>query len=145
MNRQPSRPSRIAGMVLAALFALPVTAAAHDEPAQGLWLVSTSGPASSEVSWGRLVVKDGMLTFFGPRSEWKTPLADIKRVSVAKDRRRFEIETVTGDGLRLTIRGPQLLTESPKKAMQRFSARSAKRRQRGARPDVAAARGTSIR
>ena len=121
MNRQPSRPSWIAGMVLAALFALPVAtvAAAHDDPAQGFWLVSTSGPASREVIWGRLVVKDGMLTFFAPRGEWTTPLAEIKRVSVAKgSNRRFEIETVSGDVVRLAILGPQLLIEPPKKAMQ---------------------------
>ncbi len=72
MNRQPSRRSWIAGMVLAALFALPVAtaAAAGDEPAQGVWLVSASGPASNEVIWGRLVVKDGMLTS-SRRGEWK--------------------------------------------------------------------------
>ena len=121
MNRQPSRPTWIAGMVLAALVALPAAtaAAAHDDPAQGYWLVSTSGPASNEVFWGRLVVKDGMLTFFAPRGEWKTPLAEIKRVSVAKDSNRsFEIETVSGEVLRLAILGPQLLIESPKKAIQ---------------------------
>ena len=121
MNRQPSRPSWIAGMVLAALVGLPVAtaAAAADDPAQGFWLVSASGPASSEVIWGRLVVKNGMLTFFAPRGEWKTPLAEIKRVSVAKgSNRSFEIETVSGEVLRLAVLGPQLLIESPKKAMQ---------------------------
>jgi hypothetical protein len=121
MNRQPSRPSWIAGMVLAVLFALPVatTAAAHEDPAQGTWLVSTSGPTSNEVIWGRLVVRDGMLTFFAPRGEWKTPLSQVKRVSRAKDSdRSFEIETVNGEVLQLAILDPLMLTASPKKALQ---------------------------
>ncbi len=121
MHRQPSRRSWIAGLVLAALVALPTStvAAAGDDVAQGSWLVSTSGPASNEVIWGRLVVKDGMLTFFAPRGEWTTPLIGITRVSVAKgSHRRFEIETVSGEVLRFAILGPQLLIESPKKAMR---------------------------
>ena len=149
MNRQPSRPSWIAGMVLAALVVLPVVtaAAAHDDPAQGFWLVSTSGPASSEVFWGRLVVKDGMLTFFAPRGEWKTPLAEIKRVSLAKgSNRSFEIETASGEVLRLAILGPQMLIESPKKAIQVIQ-RGVREAPPMPRPavTVAAAGGTSIR
>ena len=151
MNRQPSRPSWIAGMVLAALVGLPVAtaAAAADDPAQGFWLVSASGPASSEVIWGRLVVKNGMLTFFAPRGEWKTPLAEINRVSVAKgSNRSFEIETVSGEVLRLAVLGPQLLIESPKKAMQVIQ-RAVREAPPVRRPAVtvatATAAGTSIR
>lgn len=149
MNRQHSRTSWMAGMVLTALFALPVASAAasDDDPAQGIWLVSTSSPASNEVTWGRLVVRDGMLTFFAPRGEWRTPLAEIKRVSLAKgSNRNFEIETVSGDVLRVSILGPQLLVESPKKAMQLIqrAVREAPPVQRRA-VTIASARGPSIR
>lgn len=121
MNHQHLRTAWLAGLVLAALFALPAAsaAAAGDDSAKGYWLVSVAAPASSEVIWGRLVVQEGTLTLFAPRTEWQTPLSDIKRVSRVKGSdRSFEIETVTGDRLRLAILGPQLLTESPKKAMQ---------------------------
>jgi len=121
MNRQYSRTTWIAGIALAALFALGVASAtaSGDDSVKRYWLVSTSDPASHEVIWGRLVVKDGMLTFFGLRREWKTPLSAIKRVSRVKGSDRgFEIETVTGETLRLAILGPQMLPESPKKAMQ---------------------------
>ena len=65
------------------------------------------------------MVKDGTLTFFAPRTEWQTPLSSIKRVSRVKGSdSNFEIETETGDTLRLAILGPNLLTDSPKKAMQ---------------------------
>ena len=136
-------------MVLAALFfAVPVAAvASNDDPARGYWLVSTAGPASDEVIWGRLVVEDGMLTFFAPRGQWKTPLAEIKRVSIAKgSNRSFEIETVTGEVLQLAILGPRLLTESPKKAMQVIQ-RAVREAPPARRPavTVATAGGTSIR
>lgn len=121
MNCRHLHTAWIAGMVLAAIFALPVAAAADakNDPAKGYWLVSVSGPSTTEVIWGRLVVKDGMLTFFAPRGEWKTPLSEIRRVSRARGSdRSFEIETTTGEVLQLAILGPQMLTESPKKAMQ---------------------------
>lgn len=121
MNRQHAPASWLAGLVLAALIALPGTtaAASTDGPAQGFWLASTSLPPTGDVAWGRLVVKDGMLTFFAARSDWQTPLAEIKRVALVKGSdRSFEIETVSGAVLRLSILGPRMLTESPKKAMQ---------------------------
>jgi hypothetical protein len=108
-------------MVLAALFACPAPSAfaADDKPTNGYWLVATAVPASNEIIWGRLVVKDGSLTFFAPRGEWTTPLAAITRVARVKGSdRRFEIETISGDVLRVAVLGPQLLTTSPKKAMQ---------------------------
>lgn len=121
MNRQHVRTAWIRGMALAALFALPVAsaAAAGADPATRCWLVSTSAPASNEVIWGRLVVKDGMLTLFAPRGEWQAPLSAITRVSRVKGSDRiFAVETVTGEVLRLAILGPQMLIESPKKAMR---------------------------
>ena len=81
--------------------------------------MSVSGPASSDVIWGRLVVADGLLTFFAPRTEWQTPLSEIRRVSRVKGSdSNFEIETVAGDRLQLAILGPQLVAESPKKAVK---------------------------
>jgi hypothetical protein len=115
------RTAWIAGMFLAACFAWPVpsASASNDDPAKGYWLVSTAVPTSNEVIWGRLVVKDGSLTFFAPRGEWTTPLAAIKRIARVKGSdRSFEIETVNGDMLRVAVLGPQLLPASPKKAIQ---------------------------
>lgn len=147
MNRQHSRTSWIAGLVLAALFALPgaSSAASNGEPAQGFWLVSASTPASNTVTWGRLVLKDGLLTFFAPRGEWTTPLSAITRVSSTKgSNRSFDIETESGDVLRLSILGPQMLVESPKKAMQLIQ-RAVREAPPVQRPVVTVAGGTGIR
>ncbi len=108
----------VAVMALAAVLSTPVTAAADEKPVQGLWL-ATTGEAISANGWGRLVVRDGMLTFHGARGEFSTPLAVITRVSVVKgSANTFEILTVNGDRLQLSILTAQMLTESPKKAMQ---------------------------
>lgn len=116
MVRRLSHPLWFAGLVAAALLVTPELASAQVR--QGTWLASTVGP-SGEIILGRLVVRDGSLTFFAPRGDWTTGLADIKRVARQEGSNRgFEVETAGGEVLRLSILGPQMTAESPSKAMQ---------------------------
>ncbi|HJU44886.1 MAG TPA: hypothetical protein VJ691_18815 [Vicinamibacterales bacterium] len=102
---------------LAAMLAWPVSATADNKPASAYWMAAAS--YSSTVQWGRLEIKDGMLTFYVARSEWTTPLSEITRVARVKGEDAIlEIVTASGDTLYVSILGPQLLPESPRKAMQ---------------------------
>ena len=102
---------------LLAMLVWPVFASADDKPASAYWMAAASN--SPEVQWGRLVLKDGMLTFHVARSEWTTPLSEITRVAFVKGADPIlEIVTASGETLQVSILGPQLLPESPHKAMQ---------------------------
>jgi hypothetical protein len=102
---------------LLGILVCPVTASADEKPASAYWMASVSN--SDTVQWGRLVLKDGMLTFHTSLGEWKAPLYQIKRIVRVKDTKQtFEIVTSSGAALHLTILGPNMLPESPQKAMQ---------------------------
>lgn len=106
---------RIATLLGVIVCAAP--ASAGDTPATACWLAAASN--GSNVQWGRLVLKDGMLTFHTEKGDWSTPLHEIKRiVRVRHANQMFEIVPAWGATLRLSILGPQMLPESPEKAMQ---------------------------
>ena len=115
MGRQLSAVLSIATL-LGILF-WPVSATADDQPASAYWMAAATN--SSTVQWGRLVLKDGMLTFHTAHGDWQTPLSEIKRIARVKhSKQTFEIITATGATLHLSILGPQLLPEPPQKAIQ---------------------------
>ena len=105
-------------LAAAALLTLPAVTAAQGKVTQGTWLVAAAQSPSAESTWGRLTVKDGILTFASERAEWQTPLTEIKRIAERKGiRRMFEIQASNGEVLYVSILGPQMLTESPRKAI----------------------------
>ena len=112
-------PSMRALLSLAALLGMlswPVAASA-DTPGSAYWMASASN--SSRVQWGRLVLKDGALTFHTAQGDWKTPLTEIKRIGRVKGKHRtFEVVTASGATLHLSILGAQMLPEPPHNAMQ---------------------------
>ena len=113
-------PSMRALLSIATLLGMLVCAApasADDKPRPAHWMAAASN--STTVQWGRLVLKDGLLTFHTAQGEWQTPVSEITRIVRVKDARRaFEIVTASGATLHLTILGAQLLPEPPQKAMQ---------------------------
>ena len=110
---------RLATLAVTAVLGCPGTASADDQPTQRVWLAADAGHSTAGSPLGRLVVKDGMLTFHGSLADWTTPLSEIKRLSRPKGSdHRFEIETISGDVLRVSILGAHMLPVSPKKAMQ---------------------------
>jgi hypothetical protein len=110
----------VTALALAAFFALPGVASADEIQPQGQWLAAITGDqVPSGYAWGRLVVKDGTLRFFDAKKGWQSPLAEITRIEAVKDADRvFEVETITGEVVRFAILGPQMLRESPKRAIQ---------------------------
>lgn len=118
MIRQFFSALRISGFALIAFAAsAPAAWAGPNDAAGTVWLASVTG----DPTVGRLMIRDGALTFATPQREWQVPLTEIARVTVAKgDDRSLDIATITGEKLRLTIRGPQLLIASPKPAVQRI-------------------------
>ena len=114
-----ARPMRalLSIATLVGMLVCAVPASADDKPASAYWMAAATN--QSTVQWGRLVLKDGMLTFHTAHGDWQTPLSDIKRIVRVKDAKQtFEIVTGSGATLHLSILGPQLLPEPPQKAMQ---------------------------
>ena len=102
---------------LLGLLLCPVSASADDTPTPACWMAAAVN--SSTVQWGRLVLKDGLVTFHTAQGDWQTPLSEIKRiVRVKHAKQTFEIVTASGATLHLTILGAQMLPEPPQKAMQ---------------------------
>lgn len=102
-------------LVAALSLALPAPTAAQSNPT---WMASApDAPAGDK--WGRLTVKDGLLTFASSKAEWQVPLSDITRVAESETANRIlEIEARSGEVLSVAILGPQLTIESPRKAKQ---------------------------
>ena len=118
MVREQLAP-RLATIAVTVVLGWAGTASADDKPTPRVWLAADAGHSTAGSAWGRLVVKDGMLTFHGSLADWTTPLSEIKRMSRAKGSdHRFEIETMSGDMLRISILDAHMLPVSPKKAMQ---------------------------
>lgn len=114
MTRHQQLSAGVAAVALICVLGLPGAAAANDKPVQGTWLA-----AHATEPVGRLVVKDGTLTFYGARSEWSTPLSEITRIAAVKGSNdTFEIRTAMGEFLQVRIFTPQLMPESRKKAIQ---------------------------
>ena len=114
-----TRPALRAVLRIALLLAVvvwPAPASADEKPVVAYWLAATSH--GGNVQWGRLVMKDDTLAFFTTESTWKTPLAEITRISRVRGSQQFQIMTVTGSVLQLSILGPQMVPEPPHKAMQ---------------------------
>lgn len=114
-----ARPMRalLSIATLVGMLVCAVPASADDKPTSAYWMAAAAN--SSTVQWGRLVLKDGMLTFHTAHGDWQTPLSEIKRIVRVKDTKRtFEVVTASGATLHLTILGAQMLPEPPQKAMQ---------------------------
>ena len=102
---------------LVGMLVCAVPASADDKPTSAYWMAAATN--SSMVQWGRLVLKDGMLTFHTAHGEWKTPLNEITRIVRVKDAKHtFAIVTASGATLHLSILGSRFLPEPPQKAMQ---------------------------
>jgi hypothetical protein len=106
-------------LAVAIIAALPRATSAQSPKASVLWLASAATSPGDDAEWGRLMLKDGILTFASTTSTWETPLNEIKRVSEStRARNTIEIETLNGEKLMVSILGRQMVTESPRKAMR---------------------------
>jgi hypothetical protein len=109
----------LASAVAVALFLGIPTSAAAQSKNQGTWLAAAAQSPAGASTWGRLTLRDGVLTFASNRTEWQAPLSDIKRIAESsRADRTIEIETHSGETLFVSILGQQMVTESPRKAMQ---------------------------
>jgi len=99
--------------------ASPVVAASADEPVSGIWMAASGAEPGVGTNWGRLILRDGVLTFQSPSMGWKLSIAEIKRVTISEQSDRlFVLESVAGETYYVAILGQNLVSESPRKAMQ---------------------------
>lgn len=104
-------------MTLAAFLSLGLPAAAAAQ-SRATWMASAADAPAGD-KWGRLTVKDGLLTFASSKVAWQVPLSDITRVAESEiGAQTLEIEARNGEVLSVSILGPQLTIESPRKARQ---------------------------
>jgi hypothetical protein len=105
-------------IAFAMILGLPAGVAAQGNTAFA-WAVSAVDAPAGSSKWGSLTLRDGVLTVAMTNKEWQTPLAEIKRVAESRrGDRTMEIETLNGEVLVVSILGQQMLTESPRKAIQ---------------------------
>lgn len=103
---------------LTIVLGFPADVAAQGRTAFAWSATAVEAPAGGN-KWGFLTLRDGVLTFAMANMEWQTALADIKRVTESsRGDRSMAIETLNGDMLEVSILDRQMLTESPRKAMQ---------------------------
>lgn len=109
-------------VVVAAILGItaqPVTAA-DNEPGSGLWMAASgSEPSISGTNWGRLILKDGVLRFHALNGEWKLAVSEIRRVAISDGSDQiFEVESYSGERYYVAILSPNMLVDSPRRAMQ---------------------------
>jgi hypothetical protein len=127
-------------LAAAMLVALPAVTAAQGK-AQHTWLAAATQSPTADSTWGRLMVKDGVLSFASERAQWQKPLSEIKRIAETKGgKRMFEIVATNGDVLYVSILGQQMITESPRRAMDMIE-RAMRDAPATPRPALAAAAG----
>jgi hypothetical protein len=117
MNRIACSFTTIA-LVMAASFSVPVTASAEPQERVLLWMAASSSEPTIASEWGRLTIKNGVLAFAGTGVEWQVPIADIRRASISDESEKLiVIETVRDEKYYVAILGPNMLVETPRKAL----------------------------
>lgn len=107
--------------IAAAIHAIaPPRVNASDNNESGWWMAASGPqPSVSGTNWGRLILKDGVLTFHAATTEWKIDVTDIKRISMSEaSDRLFEVESFTGETYYVAILDANMLVDSPRKAVQ---------------------------
>jgi hypothetical protein len=109
-------------VILAAILGIGAqrVSAADTEPGTGLWMAASGPePSISGTNWGRLILKDGVLTFHASNNEWQLAVSDIKHVAISDvSDQIFEVESYSGERYYVAILGPNLLVDSPRRALQ---------------------------
>ena len=91
-------------------------AARGDEAPRGVWMASTTTQNSTAATWGRLMLRDGVLAFNASNIEWQLPVSDIKKASIDQD--RLVVEAVAGDVYYVTILDARMSADSPNQAFK---------------------------
>jgi hypothetical protein len=84
-----------------------------------VWVAEWLRPQASERTLGVLTLKDGKLSFAEQRGShnWEIDLAAVKRVATANSGKALAISTAGGDEYVMAILQPNLIEQSPKKAL----------------------------
>jgi hypothetical protein len=84
-----------------------------------VWMAASNRQPLVGHNWGRLTMKDGVLTFHGADDEaWQMAIADIRRVAVsAESDKLLVIETVRDERFFVAIAGIKMVVSSPRKAL----------------------------
>ena len=104
-------------LVCAQLMMVPAADAGPNEDARGLWLASAGSQPIVGTNWGRLALRDGVLTFSSPNTEWQLALSEITRVAIGESSNRLMVIEGAGRTYYVAILGQQMLVESPRQAV----------------------------
>ena len=117
MTRFAHMFTRIAIAML--LLAAPQAAAAQSTDSPSLtWLAASSTEPAISSAWGRLIMRQGMLSFRSTDVEWEVPVSEIKRAAISEQSDRLMIiERADGSVYYVAIIGSSKAVESPKKAV----------------------------
>ena len=114
--RSFTRFAIMAAFVAAALLTTPGLATAGDAP-RGVWLAGLGEQTSTGANSGRLMLRDGVLTFSSSSTEWQLPIAEIKRASIGASE-QLVVETVAGAVHYVTIFDARMTVDSPRDALK---------------------------
>jgi hypothetical protein len=107
-----------AALLATALLTMPGPAAAQgDESPRGVWMAGSGPQASGGANWGRLMLRNGVLTFHAATTEWQLAVADIKRAAIGPSD-QLVLESVTGEAYSLTILDARMMADSPRDALK---------------------------
>jgi hypothetical protein len=99
------------------LITAPAVIAAPDEY-RSAWMAASGTEPGFSANWGRLTLREGVLSFESTNTEWQLPLADIKRAAISEQSNQvIVLEGTTGEKYYVSIHGPQMTVESPRKAL----------------------------
>ena len=105
-------------LLLATTAGAPRAAAQSNDLSSFTWLAASSGEPTIGATWGRLIMKDGVLAFRSTDTEWDVPVSEIKRAVVsAQSDKLLVIERNDGAVHYVAIIGSSMLVDSPRKTL----------------------------
>lgn len=113
-----TRAAVTAVLLAAALLTMESAVAARgDEAPRGVWMASAATQNSETATWGRLILRDGVLAFNASNTEWQLPVSEIKKASIDQSS-RLMVEAVAGDVYYVTILDARMSADSPSQALK---------------------------
>jgi hypothetical protein len=108
----------VLALLATAVVVTPLAATGKEDNPVRVWMATSNSEPAVGNLWGRLVMKDGMLTFSATSEGWQIALADIRRAAMsAQSDKLIQIDTVRDETFYIAILGQNMVVESPRSAL----------------------------